>query len=842
MFEKFKVSGRAIAGATALLLGLASFAAAGSASATPGGGLGEVDVVDGEATGQGADADVNRDADGSTAEAARQVYDNPGHVDVESFVDTQTGESYEVRSGVTHWEEVDPGSVVARSRSARALASYSDVFTITGPKMVPGGEIAFADQQTLRVEMDIPSSASAGDQYTLRLNGPLYWRGESVNNREVKDANGKVFAVVERGVEWSNQNGAYQTITVTLTDAVDAHVAIQGFFEARINAFSLKVAADVTANVYSPGGAALGPGVSVKTMQVGKLNGYSHSNGALENNRPALVTAVNVSEDVMRYPFTFTVAPQTPGTTSLGCAYAKVQYQGYASNGYWSTKQFSVPNVQCVVHPNGSMTLTVPTKITNTTGLTGGQFRFDVRYVTDKPGANYVVAMSTNIPASAHSDLAAGWTGTIISGVPVDAGADHLSLTTKKTASFTTQNGDAKPTVGDVITYTITTAPAATNDRAIMNLVTLDKLPEGLEFVSATNKGVYNSGSREIVWGPRTLTSTGKFTDTVKAKITAIPTGGSIKNTVENTAEEVCTDGDDVSVCDSTVTTPVAKPGFEFTKSSTLEDTNNNGWLGDAGDSVVYQFTVKNTGETTLSTAKFSDDLLGITDQECLTAPLKPGATTTCAGEYKHVITEADVEAGEVVNHATMCVDPALGLDCEPGETTEKTIDPAFDFTKSIVEIKDPSGKVITGGKAAKGDIIHFGFNATNTGNVDITSLLVNDPMLGVKDIQCLPEGFVLEVGKSVDCTDNVAYKYTVTAADVTAGKVHNIATGQVPGLPERPGETTTPILPDPTRQLAKTGAASTWVIAAASTAMLLGGIYVRIRGSRFTGRGETSV
>lgn len=83
----------------------------------------------------------------------------------------------------------------------------------------------------------------------------------------------------------------------------------------------------------------------------------------------------------------------------------------------------------------------------------------------------------------------------------------------------------------------------------------------------------------------------------------------------------------------------------------------------------------------------------------------------------------------------------------------------------------------------------------TNTGDIDLKDLTVTDPMLGVEDVNCLAEGEVLPVGESVDCVHNAAYTYKVTDEDVKAGKVHNLATGNIPGLPGGEGETTTPVL-----------------------------------------------
>ena len=236
--------------------------------------------------------------------------------------------------------------------------------------------------------------------------------------------------------------------------------------------------------------------------------------------------------------------------------------------------------------------------------------------------------------------------------MPPTSGADGLYLLTEKSASFTTIAGSAQPSIGDTVTYTITTTPGSTNSRAITGLITTDVLPQGLEFVSASGSGTYDAASRKVTWGPRILTSTGKFTDTISTRITSIPASKSLVNTVENVADSVCSSGDTLSTCSATVTTPVGAPGFTFKKSSEVEDINQNGWVGDEGDTIKYLFTVTNTGDVNLTGTTLTDDLLNLTSVACLGngAPLAPGQSRACLGSHSHIITAADVTAGSVTN------------------------------------------------------------------------------------------------------------------------------------------------------------------------------------------------
>ena len=72
------------------------------------------------------------------------------------------------------------------------------------------------------------------------------------------------------------------------------------------------------------------------------------------------------------------------------------------------------------------------------------------------------------------------------------------------------------------------------------------------------------------------------------------------------------------------------------------------------------------------------------------------------------------------------------------------------------------------------GDTIHYSYNVTNTGNITLTSVAVNDPSAG--NVTCpIPAGAGLAPGASETCTaDN---PYTVVQSDVDAGGVTDSAT-----------------------------------------------------------------
>lgn len=1016
-------------------------------------------------------------AKASTQSTSSATYDDPSHVDVESFVDLESGETTESRSGITHWEVPDPDAPGVMTMAVPDNQLFKQITTYEQGL----SSVDYANLR-MRVDLDVPAGAQAGDVHYLNINRPFAFTGIS-SGLEVKDSSGTVFAIV-KGVRppasWDGSGARYNRLGVTFTQAVDEHVDIQGFFDIPLayykkdyDVWAYVVVKSDSEDVYYKGtkqyvvkgetvkGSCWSPATSNYAGTVRNPN-----SGAL---RPGMGASIIFGQGWKPNNATLTITPKGEAKTGThpNCT-VQTAYEGFNENGYWQqtwdTQVFTATTCNTTT---GVVTIgqDILSQLKVPAGATGGFFRISALYYADKAEHAYssydfkLTAGST--PTCGGNSFAFTANDRVInSGKESTAGVDHLTLDTTKTSAVTSAGSVA--TVGDKITYTITVKPGEKNNRTISDVIVEDRFPSDLEFVSATGNGQYDASSGVIIWPTTDLPSTGQLKYTVVGKIKSVPTNGKIKNSVAvATAGEVCSDDDDVSRCDATATDEVGKPSFKFTKSSTVKDTNDNGYLGDEGDTVVYSFKVTNTGDIPITTAKLTDKMLGVSGVECLATgtTVSPGASANCVGTYEHVITDADVTAGKVTNHATLCVDPEFGLDCEPDDTTTTTLkpafnfvkhseakaasddrgfdgiiagdtieywftvsntgnvalkdvtidddlvalkgatcvsdlpvgakdvkcsttatckvtkadqekgmvlnhavaktpglpdqpsevtdpvdnpafefkkhseakaalgdrgfdgiiagdtitywftvkntgdldltelvindallglknvqclpdgtplkvgktaecksrydytiteadqkagkvynhalatvpglpevpgdvtdpidNPAFEFTKSVVEIVDAKGEPVTGGKALLGDKLHFGFSATNTGDVDIKSLLVTDPMLNARDVQCLADGAVLKVGESVDCVDNASYWHVVTDADVKAGKVHNIATGSVPGLPDVPGETTTPVLPPAVdTKLPKTGSGGIWLLIGTGTALTLGGAY----------------
>ena len=182
------------------------------------------------------------------------------------------------------------------------------------------------------------------------------------------------------------------------------------------------------------------------------------------------------------------------------------------------------------------------------------------------------------------------------------------------------------------------------------------------------------------------------------------------------------------------------------------------------GDVLSYDYIVTNTGNVTISDLAVTDDRIAVVS--CTPTTLAPGDSVTCAGSY--LVTQADLDAGSVTNIASPNGTPAQGtLPTPPTDTVTVVADPAPSMT--VV-------KSITAGDpfAAVGDSITYSYLLTNTGNVTINSIVVDDDK--VATVTCA--AVTLAPTETTTCTG----VYAVTQDDLNAGEVVNIA--QANGVP----------------------------------------------------------
>ncbi|MNK36177.1 hypothetical protein D3C87_547200 [compost metagenome] len=251
--------------------------------------------------------------------------------------------------------------------------------------------------------------------------------------------------------------------------------------------------------------------------------------------------------------------------------------------------------------------------------------------------------------------------------------------------------------------------------------------------------------------------------------------------------------GHNPDCADCTTTTMTQKPEMELLKDATYQDTNGDG-IVNIGDSIVFSFSVENTGNTTITDIIIEDPLVEVNGGPI--DSLAPGAIDTATFSAVYVLTQADVEKGAVYNLAI-----ADGIDTngnlvnveskDPTPMTEN--DPLFDPECpkcTVISLTQKPGMALVkvaefnddnnDGRAQAGETITYSFTVTNTGNVALHNIVVKDELPGV----VLSGGpiAVLEPGKTDTTTYTAIYK--ITQADINAGIVSNqaSATGRTSG------------------------------------------------------------
>ncbi len=262
----------------------------------------------------------------------------------------------------------------------------------------------------------------------------------------------------------------------------------------------------------------------------------------------------------------------------------------------------------------------------------------------------------------------------------------------------------------------------------------------------------------------------------------------------------------------ATVTVPAitAAPGVSVQKFASAANGDTNPIS--AGEQILYSYLVTNTGNVDLTSLAVSDNKVGAVTCPTPAAPgLAPGAFETCTGTY--TATTQDAINNNITNTATATGTDAAGAVSPTSSPTTYSIPqasaaPAVSIQKSgvVTPASDQDGVVV-------GDHISYSYIVTNVGNVNLTSVAVNDPTAGSVTCPALT-GAGLAPGGSVTCTENIAYQ--VTQADVDKGVVTDAATATgtatiagntVTSPASGPASVTTPAGTDPAVSIVKTGA-----------------------------------
>jgi uncharacterized repeat protein (TIGR01451 family) len=219
-------------------------------------------------------------------------------------------------------------------------------------------------------------------------------------------------------------------------------------------------------------------------------------------------------------------------------------------------------------------------------------------------------------------------------------------------------------------------------------------------------------------------------------------------------------------------------------KVSSFEDENNDG-LAQVGETISYTFSVSNTGTTTLSNINLIDTIATVVGGPIST--LAPGQIDASTFVAIYTITQADIDAGQIENTATVSGtdpfnDPVTDDSDDPNDLTDT--DPNGDGEPDDPTIQTlPSESTISLQKVGvlndenndsvtqPGETISYSFVVTNTGLTTLSNITIIDTIANVSG------GPISSLAPSASDTATFTALYTITQADIDAGLVENIAT-----------------------------------------------------------------
>lgn len=708
-----------------------------------------------------------------------------------------------VASAATSGPPVSTRAVQPAAPSPKGI-DYSQIFR--NPQVIltgaDGNRLLHGSTMKVRWDLVVPADGKDGDQYVLEITEPFYFTPVRTAG-ELKDGQGRVFATYQSTDPLVGYpTGLDKKMVVTLTEEAASHGDIQGFIEFQIG--RVQAAEEVTKPLeIKVGGQEIGPGGTYTILPFSTYKNTVLFQGSVINQNHPGVSAVSIAlGDSINYStYEFKVTPETPGLTPM-CRCRAVPVYNADLGGQLDYSSAVDLDVTTCDPETGNTVCKFPAGVTMDTSRHYA-WRIPTSFIADEANKEYTTRIETTDPTF---DVVR----TATSGHPPTLGVDIPTIDVSKAIK---EKGSLY--VGQQVTYTIKAVADEANIRPAFDVALSDTLPEGLKFVSASGAGKHSGGNDNgggvVSWPSEPFLRAGQQTErTVIAEVVGLGRDGEVKNTAKAAGKNVCDGIDGYSTCTANVTSKVDKTSFDFKKQAKVADTNRNGWLGDAGDTIHYSFQVTNTGKGPIESVLIDDDLLGISGHECLEAPLPPSSQVQCSGDFTHEITEAEAEAGRVENVATA---QAPGSDEQTDRTETDTAAPSFDFTKQVTSIKDEDGKEVSGKNASRGDQITYGFTVENTGNVPLDKVLLTDSLLGVSNEACLAAGTVLQPGEKTACAPKPSYKYTVTDKDVKAGSVKNVAVAEVPGIPSEESKTTTKVdPPNVTTTLPKTGASGSTI------------------------------
>jgi uncharacterized repeat protein (TIGR01451 family) len=369
-------------------------------------------------------------------------------------------------------------------------------------------------------------------------------------------------------------------------------------------------------------------------------------------------------------------------------------------------------------------------------------------------GTIFQIAVSNPSAANPGFSLVSSYSGPV-AGDNNDATSCGAALPTDLGIVKT---GPTTVPAGGTITWQLTVTnygPGASSGFAVA-----DNVPAGITNVATSTPGCTVTGNN-VLCSEGALGVGNTFTILLTGTAPSAP-GSCVVNTATVTANEADSNPKNNTSGIQTCTTP----DIILTKTASLTSYSS------AGTAITYNYLVTNPNVSeALTNVTVTDPMAGLSAIDCggnsdVIPVLNAGGSQSCTATY--TTTQADVNAGSLSNTGTVVGTPPYG----PNVTSSSSLTIPGEAAPAVSLVKSAN----VASYSIPGTVITYSYVVTNTGNVALTNVTVNDPMVGLSPIDCGGNSNVIPTlapGASVTCTAT----YVTTQADVTAGSVNNEGT-----------------------------------------------------------------
>ncbi|MFD2966722.1 DUF7507 domain-containing protein [Sphingobacterium bambusae] len=198
------------------------------------------------------------------------------------------------------------------------------------------------------------------------------------------------------------------------------------------------------------------------------------------------------------------------------------------------------------------------------------------------------------------------------------------------------------------------------------------------------------------------------------------------------------------------------------------------------GDELLYQITLTNAGNVTLSNVQVSDNNATLQGSGSF-ASLLAGETQVL--QAKRSVTQADIDRGAVYNQASVTAkDPegnslsTISIDTNPLLPADPLYDATCPSCTVVPIVQSPLLSMVKTTDRSQqlqkvGDVAQFSIRVKNSGNVPLYQVSITDPSADNRTVGSIA---LLAIGEERSFTAS----HSITQADIDRGAIYNVAAG----------------------------------------------------------------